>query len=74
MGKEELKRDYLNQAASLRTKVEKEKKVLFIIAALRLIVFIGGIILIYMSFDLSKYLGFAVLVFLCISLPLPSKV
>ena len=63
MGKEELKRDYLNQAASLRTKVEKEKKVLFIIAALRLIVFIGGIILIYMSFDLSKYLGFSVLVF-----------
>lgn len=63
MGKEELKRDYLNQAASLRTEVEKEKKVLFIIAALRLIVFIGGIIFIYMSFDLSKYLGFAVLVF-----------
>ncbi len=61
--KEELKRDYLNQAASLRTKVEKEKKVLFIIGVLRLIVFIGGMILIYLSFVLSKYTGIAALVF-----------
>jgi len=63
MGREELKRDYLDQAASLRIKVEKEKKVLLIIGFLRLITFTGGLILTYLFFELSELTGFAALVF-----------
>jgi len=63
MEKEALKRDYLDQAALMSSKVEKESKILFFISLLRLIIFTGGIILIYFSFVLSKYTGFAALVF-----------
>jgi len=63
MGKDELKQDYLDQAASLGIKVEKEKKILFLIALFRLITFAGGFILTYLSFELSKYTGFAAFVF-----------
>jgi len=62
MGKEELKRDYLDEAASLRLKIGKEKKVLLMIGFLRLITFTGGLILTYLSFQLSIYTGFAALV------------
>lgn len=64
MDKEVLIENYLNEAADLAKKIEKEEKLLFIISMLRLITFAGGLVVIYLSFDLSKYLGLAVLVLL----------
>ncbi|HPR73052.1 MAG TPA: hypothetical protein PLX41_05255 [Bacteroidales bacterium] len=63
MDKEVLIEEYLNEAADLTKKIKKEEKLLFIISLLRLITFAGGLVIIYLSFDLSKYLGLAVIVF-----------
>lgn len=57
MDKKILKDFYDSNAEKNRTSVEKEKKILFFLSMLRLIVFIGGIILVWSAFLRSVSLG-----------------
>lgn len=56
------KTEYSDFAANYRDQAEKERKVLLLISVFRLFVFVGGIILTWLAFTLSKYYGFAAMI------------
>ncbi len=57
MERERLKEKYSAEAASFRSQAEKEGKTLLLLSALRLVTFIGGAILIRVSFTISNSIG-----------------
>jgi len=61
MKKEQIREGYLNSVAFYRDLEKKTEKQLLIVSALRLIIFIGGIILIAIGFTKSIIAGFALL-------------
>jgi DNA mismatch repair ATPase MutS len=57
MERERLKEKYSAEAASFRCQAEKEGKTLLLLSTLRLVTFIGGVILIWVSFTISNSFG-----------------
>lgn len=57
------KAEYSNLAKTYRDHAEKEKRILLVISVFRFLTFAGGLIIVWLSFTLSKYYGFAVLLF-----------
>ena len=54
---ENLKEKYSSEAASFRYQAEKEGKTLLLLSALRLVTFIGGFVLVWISFTISDLSG-----------------